>query len=162
MAAGLYRYAHGHLGGFGGRPPPPDLTKINKDTVAAGNEPGSAAERPINKQKVVVCGAGGEATQGPSHNDWNRCVVGQCYQLAGWNFSERDPKLHLDTGRRVDGIASTTYDAAVDEAVDSTVVCPARRTYVTEAAAADADAADAKRSRRDPPPAARTRSKLQA
>ena len=46
---------------FGGRPPPPDLTKIYKDTVAAGNEPGSAAERPINKQKVVVCGAGGEA-----------------------------------------------------------------------------------------------------
>ena len=25
------------------RPPPPDLTKIYKDTVAAGNEPGSAA-----------------------------------------------------------------------------------------------------------------------
>ena len=46
---------------FGGRPPPPDLTKIYKDTVAAGNEPGSAAERPINKRKVVVCGAGGEA-----------------------------------------------------------------------------------------------------
>ena len=43
------------------RPPPPDLTKIYKDTVAAGNEPGSAAERPINKRKVVVCGAGGEA-----------------------------------------------------------------------------------------------------
>ena len=34
---------------------------------------------------------------------------------------------------------STTYDAAVDEAVDSTVVCPARRSYITEAAAADAD-----------------------
>merc|ERR1719409_427289 len=46
---------------FGGRPPPPDLTKIYKDTVAAGNEPGSAAERPINKQLVAVCGAGGEA-----------------------------------------------------------------------------------------------------
>ncbi len=43
------------------RPPPPDLTKIYKDTVAAGNEPGSAAARPINKRKVVVCGAGGEA-----------------------------------------------------------------------------------------------------
>jgi hypothetical protein len=46
---------------FGGRPPPPDLTKIYKDTVAAGNEPGSAAERPINKQLVAVCGAGGDA-----------------------------------------------------------------------------------------------------
>ena len=28
------------------RPPPPDLTKIYKDTVAAGNEPGSAATSP--------------------------------------------------------------------------------------------------------------------
>ena len=43
------------------RPPPPDLTKIYKDTVAAGNEPGSAADRPINKQLVAVCGAGGDA-----------------------------------------------------------------------------------------------------
>ena len=43
------------------RPPPPDLTKIYKDTVAAGNEPGSAASRPINKQLVAVCGAGGDA-----------------------------------------------------------------------------------------------------
>ena len=43
------------------RPPPPDLTKTYKDTVAANNEPGSAAARPINKRKVVVCGAGGEA-----------------------------------------------------------------------------------------------------
>ena len=43
------------------RPPPPDLTKIYKDTVAANNEPGSAAERPINKQLVAVCGAGGDA-----------------------------------------------------------------------------------------------------
>ena len=43
------------------RPPPPDLTKIYKDTVAANNEPGSAAARPINKQLVAVCGAGGDA-----------------------------------------------------------------------------------------------------
>ena len=43
------------------RPPPPDLTKIYKDTVAANNEPGSAASRPINKQLVAVCGAGGDA-----------------------------------------------------------------------------------------------------
>ena len=43
------------------RPPPPDLTKIYKDTGAANNEPGSAASRPINKQLVAVCGAGGDA-----------------------------------------------------------------------------------------------------
>ena len=44
------------------RPPPPDLTKIYKDLVAASNEPGSSAERPaVNKKRVAICGVGGDA-----------------------------------------------------------------------------------------------------
>ena len=66
-------------------------------------------------------------------------AVGKIYQLAGWAFSAKEAAVHIDSGKRVDGIASSIYDAGMDEAVDTTIVCPACRTYVKNAAADDSE-----------------------
>jgi len=94
----------------------------------------------------LSCGAGAEASRGPNsnprkrrHNGMNTNPVGALYQLAGWSFSDREAALHFDNGKRVDGVATTMFDAGKPEAVDTTVVCPACRSYVTAQAAADAE-----------------------